>query len=121
MRHRSRTHRPRFVFLGGLIVLGASWLACRQAQFEDLFKEQIARPALECLHPMGELQTVGKVEVSDAHTFRGVMYWKGGFLGNNYVTKVEIRLDEQLATIYLLEDTAVFPALNRNCQFPIQR
>lgn len=105
----------------GLSILLSSCSACRRVEYNALFREHIAPAALECFHPSGEFQEAGAVEVTGSGSFKGSIFWSGGFLGNNYVTNVEVRMSEHLVTVYLLEDTAIVPALNRNCQLPFRR
>jgi hypothetical protein len=119
MNWESQRRRLSRLLLLELLLLGGLIWGCRQSRYSEMFQKQIAPLALDCLHPTGEFQYAGDIELTDSG-FKGPIYWKGGFLGNNYVTNVEIRIDDRFVTVYLLDDTSVLPALDRNCQFPIR-
>lgn len=109
--------RLAVLFLGLSIAMFCG--ACQSSQIDELFQKRIGREALHCLHPTGQFQSAGALEKTGKDIFQGAIYWKGGFLGNNYVTNVKVQVDEHFVRIYLVEDTAILPAINRNCQLPI--
>lgn len=111
--------RSRIGSWAGLVLTLLTLAACQAQSFKTLFDEQIAAAALSCLHPKGKLERTGPVEVVDSKTFRGTLYWKGGFSDNNYVTQVEVRVVEGLATVEVLNDTSILPALEDRCEIHV--
>lgn len=93
--------------------------SCAGQRFEKLFTERLGKEALACLHPAGEYQSAGEVEIEGSDAFRGTIYWKGGATENNYYTKVRFKVAEGQATVYVVEDTSILPALNQDCRLPI--
>jgi hypothetical protein len=109
------------LWLGLVAVATLSSLAsCAGQRFETLFTERLGKEALACLHPAGEFQSAGEVEVEGSDAFRGTIYWKGGATENNYFTKVRVKVADGQATVYVVEDTSILPALNQDCRFPVE-
>lgn len=107
----------RFALLLGVMVAGS---ACsRQEEFDTLFRERLAKRALACFHPLGEITSAGPIELA-GEGFRATIYWKGGLSGNDYETRVEAKVGTEVATIQLLSDTAPIPAGETTCLVPLQ-
>jgi purine nucleoside permease len=101
-----------------LLAAGAlALLACGPSQ-EVLFKEKVARQALACFHPRGEFDSAGEVASEDGG-FTGTIYWHGRTLGKASFTKVRVKTGDQTATVTIVEDNAVMPALSESCQVPL--
>jgi purine nucleoside permease len=104
---------------GVLLAAGAlALLACGPSQ-EVLFKEKIARQALTCFHPRGEFDSAGEVVSGDGGSFTGTIYWHGRALGKASFTKVRVKTADRTATVTIVEDNAVMPALSESCQVPL--
>ncbi|HEV7667623.1 MAG TPA: hypothetical protein VGS22_03800 [Thermoanaerobaculia bacterium] len=107
----------RFVPLLLLLILGS---ACsRKDEFDTLFREKLAKRALACFHPLGEIKSAGPIKTSGGDSFRGTIYWQGGLSGNDYETRVEAKIGPEVATIHLLADTAPIPATDTTCLIPL--
>jgi hypothetical protein len=103
------------------VVLAALALGgCAQQRYEQLFAEHFGRAALECLHPAGEFQSASEVAVEADDVFTGTIYWRGTALGNNYFTKVRVKVREGIGTVYVLEESSLLPAINQDCQIPLE-
>jgi hypothetical protein len=102
-----------------LLAAGALALfACGPGQ-EALFKEKIARQALACLHPRAEFDSAGQVQAEADGTFTGTIYWHGRTLGKASFTKVRVKQGDSAATVTVVEDNALLPALAESCQVPL--
>lgn len=107
----------RFALLLSAALAGS---ACsRKEEFDRLFHERLAKQALACFHPLGEIKTAGPIRVS-GDSFRGTIYWQGGFSGNAYETRIEAKIGPEVATIQLLGDTSTIPAAETTCLVPLQ-
>ena len=107
----------RFALLSGLVIFG---FACsRQEEFDTLFREKLAKRALACFHPLGDVTSAGPIELA-GEGFRATIYWKGGLSGNAYETRVETKVGTEVATIQLLADSAPIPAAETTCIVPLQ-
>ena len=89
---------------------------CAQQRFEKMLGDGLARQVLECTHPAGEFRSAGEVRAEASDAFTGVIYWRGTTLGNDYGTKVRVKVEGSSAKVFLLEDSAVVPALTRSCR-----
>ena len=119
MGNRNLGRQRRWALWIGLGLTVVALVGCQAQSFKTLFDEEIAAAALSCLHPKGKLERTGPVEVVDSKTFRGTIYWKGGFSDNNYVTQVEVQVVEGLATVEVLNDTSILPALEDRCEIHV--
>lgn len=94
--------------------------ACsRQDEFDKLFRENLAKRALACFHPLGEIKSAGPIEIAEGDAFRGTIYWQGGFSGNDYETRIEAKIGNEVATVSLLADTSPIPASETTCVLPL--
>ena len=105
--------RPSFLLLAGTALFA---MACGGRDYPTLFETEIAKPALECMHPRGELQSARDVQMEGDGVFTGTIYWRGRLLENNYTTKVRVKIDSDVATVYLLEEDSLMPASEQICQ-----
>jgi purine nucleoside permease len=105
----------RFLVAAGALAV----LACGPSH-EVLFKEKIARQALACFHPRAEFDSTGEVQSEEGGTFTGTIYWHGRILGKASATKVRVKTEDSAATVTLVEDNAVVPALAESCQVPLR-
>lgn len=105
--------RPALLLLLGTALLAA---ACSGPDYPTLFQTEIAKPALECMHPQGEFQSARDVQVEGDGVFTGSIHWRGRLLDNNYTTKVRVKIDSKVATVYLLEEDSLMPASEQTCQ-----
>ncbi len=106
----------RFAVLLGVVFAG--WACSRQEEFDTLFREKLAKRALACFHPLGEITSAGPIRITD-EGFRATIYWQGGLSGNDYETRVEAKIGTEVATIQLLADTAPIPATETTCLVPL--
>lgn len=102
-----------------LLPLIAGSACSRQEEFDKLFREKLAKRALACFHPLGEIKSAGPIKIG-GEGFRGTIYWQGGLSGNDYETRVEAKIGTEVATIHLLADTAPIPALETTCLVPLE-
>ncbi|HSK78029.1 MAG TPA: hypothetical protein VLQ45_16375 [Thermoanaerobaculia bacterium] len=105
--------RPAILLLAGAALLVT---ACGGRDYPTLFETEIAKPALECMHPRGEFQSARDVQVEGDGVFTGSIHWRGRLLENNYTTKVRVKIDSDVATVYLLEEDSLMPASEQTCQ-----
>jgi hypothetical protein len=105
-----------------LVLLGliASFACSRKEEFDTLFREKLAKRALECFHPLGEIKSAGPIKIAGDESFRATIYWQGGLSGNDYETRVEAEIGTEVATIRLLTDTAPIPATETTCLLPLE-
>lgn len=101
-----------------LLSLIAGSACSRQEEFDKLFREKLAKRALACFHPLGEIKSAGPIKIG-GEGFRGTIYWQGGLSGNDYETRVEAKIGTEVATIHLLADTAPIPATETTCLVPL--
>ncbi len=113
----ARASRFRLILL--LLPLIAGLGCSRQKEFDTLFRENLSSRALACFHPLGKIRSAGPIKVSGGDSFRGTIYWQGGFSGNDYETRIEAKIGEESATISLVGDTAPIPAADRTCLLPL--
>src|SRR5215208_4989453 len=92
--------RPAILLLAGTALLAT---ACSGPDYPTLFETEIAKPALECMHPQGEFQSARDVQMEGDGVFTGSIHWHGRLLNNNYTTQVRVKIDSDVATVYLLE------------------
>ena len=102
-----------------LLPLIAGFACSRQEEFDKLFREKLAKSALACFHPLGEIKSAGPTKVG-GEGFRGTIYWQGGLSGNDYETRVEVKIGTEVATIHLLADTSPIPATETTCLVPLE-
>lgn len=102
-----------------LLPLIAGSACSRQEEFDKLFREKLAKSALACFHPLGEIKSAGPIKIG-GEGFRGTIYWQGGLSGNDYETRVEAKIGTEVATIHLLADTSPIPALETTCLVPLE-
>jgi len=103
------------------LLLAAGMLAllgCGPGQ-EALFKEKIARKALACFHPRADFDSAGEVKSESSDSFTGTIYWHGRTLGKANFTKVRVKTTASAATVTLVEDNALMPALSETCEVPL--
>ena len=113
--------RGSLLRLALLLSMVCAVLACsRQEEFDRMFRERLAKRALACFHPLGDIKSAGPIEITTGDTFRGTIYWQGGFSGNDYQTRIEARIGSEVATIHLLEDTSPISAAETTCLVPLE-
>ncbi|HXU30046.1 MAG TPA: hypothetical protein VN851_05660 [Thermoanaerobaculia bacterium] len=102
-----------------LLLLIAGFACSRQEEFNTLFRDKLAKRALACFHPLGEIKSAGPIKVG-GDGFRGTIYWQGGLSGNDYETRIEAKIGTEVATIHLLQDTSPIPAAETTCLVPLE-
>jgi len=105
------------------LLLAASLLpaACAGPDYQTLFTESLAKEALTCMHPRGVFQSAGDFKEEGDGVYAGTIYWKGAALENEHSTRVRFKVEEGVAKIYLIEDTAILPAAHQTCEIPLPR
>lgn len=102
------------------VALALAVTGCAQQRYEKLFAERLGREALECLHPAGEFESASEVAMESGDVFTGTIYWRGAALGNNYFTKVRVKVENGVGTVYVLEESSLIPAITRDCKIPLE-
>ncbi|MEP7011798.1 MAG: hypothetical protein ABJC13_15860 [Acidobacteriota bacterium] len=115
---RGSTIRCALLLLPLLLPLLAGFACSRQEEFDKLFRDKLAKRALACFHPLGEIKTAGPIKIG-GEGFRGTIYWKGGFSGNDYETRVEAKIGTEVATVHLIQDTSPIAATETTCLVPL--
>jgi hypothetical protein len=107
-------------FWRALLFAGALLASACGPSVETQFQDRIAREALACLHPRGEFQSAGEVKSEGNGVYTGTIYWHGRALDNNYYTKVRMKIEDHLATFFVVEESSLMPAVHQNCQVRVE-
>jgi hypothetical protein len=116
--HRSRA-LARFLLSSLLLTLSLLPAGCAGPDYQKLFTESLAKEALTCMHPRGVFQSAGDFKEEGDGVYAGTIYWKGVTLENEHSTRVRFKVEEGVAKIYLIEDTAILPAAHQTCEIPL--
>ncbi len=67
--------KRRSTFQLALLLLGlVAGSACsRQEEFDTLFREKLAKRALDGFHPLGKIKSAGPIEIGQGDSFRGTI------------------------------------------------
>jgi hypothetical protein len=74
---------------------------------------------LTCMHPRGVFQSAGDFKKDGDGVYSGTIYWQGLSLENEHTTRVRFKVEEGVAKIYLVEDSAFLPAAHQTCEIPL--
>jgi len=110
--------RARFL-LSGLLLAALLPVGCAGRDYQKLFVESLARQALTCMHPRGVFQSAGEFKDEGNGVYAGTIHWKGMALENEHTTRVRFKVEEGVAKIYLVEDSAILPAAHQTCEIPL--
>jgi hypothetical protein len=109
----------RFLLSALFLALSLLPAGCAGPDYQKLFTERLAREALTCMHPRGVFQSAGDFKEEGEGVYGGTIYWKGAMLENEHSTRVRFKVEEGIAKIYLVEDSAILPAAHQTCEIPL--
>jgi hypothetical protein len=107
------------LLVAGLLLAALVSAGCAAPDYERIFKESLAQEALNCMHPRGVFQSAGDFKDDGDGVYSGTIYWKGAALENEHSTRVRFKVEEGVAKIYLVEDSAILPAAHQTCEIPL--
>ena len=114
--------RPRALarlLVSGLLLASLLPAGCAAPDYERIFRESLAQEALTCMHPRGVFQSAGDFQDEGDGVYSGTIRWKGAALENEHTTRVRFKVEEGVAKIYLVEDSAFLPAAHQTCEIPL--
>ena len=115
-RPRTTLARP---ILFSLCLLAALMAAGCGPDPRQLFEGSLAKETLACLHPRGVFQGANDFKDEGNGVYGGTIHWKGVALENEHTTRVRFKIEEDIAKVYLVEDSAFLPAARQSCEIPI--
>lgn len=107
------------LLVSGLLLAALVPAGCTAPDYERIFQESLAQEALSCLHPRGVFQSAGDFQENGDGVYSGTIQWKGAALENEHSTKIRFKVEEGVAKIYLVEDSAFLPAAHQTCEIPL--
>ena len=107
------------LLVAGLLFAALVPAGCAAPDYERIFRESLAQEALACMHPRGVFQSAGDFKDDGDGVYSGTIYWKGRALENENSTQVRFKVEEGVAKIYLVEDSAILPAAHQTCEIPL--
>jgi hypothetical protein len=106
--------------LSGLLLLAALLpVGCAVPDYEAVFRESLAQEALTCMHPRGVFQSASDFREEGDGIYGGTIHWQGAALENEHTTRVRFKVEDGVAKVYLVEDSAFLPAAHQTCEIPI--
>ena len=111
------THRPALVPSLALVI--AALLVGCGPDPQQIFQAGVAKDALACMHPRGVFQGVSDFKDEGNGVYGGIIHWKGAALENEHTTRVRFKIEEGVAKVFLVEDSAFLPAAQQTCEIPI--
>ena len=107
------------VLVSGLLLAALVPAGCAAPDYERIFQESLAQEALSCLHPRGVFQSAADFKEDGDGVYSGTIHWKGMALENEHSTRVRFKVEEGVAKVYLIEDSAILPAAYQTCEIPL--
>jgi hypothetical protein len=117
-RRRPRATVARLLLLS-LSLLAASMTVGCGPDPRQVFQGNLAKETLACLHPRGMFQGVSDFKDEGNGVYGGTIHWKGVALENEHTTRVRFKIEDSVAKVYLVEDSAFLPAVRQSCEIPI--
>ena len=110
--------RRPFILLS-LVLTAAGLLVGCGPDPQQVFQAGVAKDALACMHPRGVFQGVSDFKDEGNGVYGGIIHWKGAALENEHTTRVRFKIEEGVAKVFLVEDSAFLPAAQQTCEIPI--
>lgn len=107
------------LLVSGLLLAALLPAGCAVPDYERIFQESLAQEALTCMHPRGVFQSAGDFKDEGDGLYSGTIHWKGAALENEHTTRVRFKVEEGVAKVYLIEDSAILPAAHQTCEIPL--
>jgi hypothetical protein len=117
-RRRLRPSLARPVLLS-LFLLAALMAAGCGPDPRQAFQGSLAKETLACMHPRGVFQGASDFKDEGNGFYGGTIHWRGAALENEHTTRVRFEIEEDIAKVYLVEDSAFLPAARQSCEIPI--
>jgi hypothetical protein len=113
--------RPRSVLalLYCLFLVAVSMVAGCGPDPQQVFQGSLGKDALACMHPRGVFQGASDFKDEGNGFYGGTIHWKGVALENEHTTRVRFKIEDDVAKVYLVEDSAFLPAARQECEIPI--
>jgi len=105
--------------LSGLLVAALLPVGCAGRDYQKLFKESLAKEALTCMHPRGVFESAGDFREEGDGLYAGTIHWKGAAFEQEHTSRVRFKVEDGVAKVYLVDDSAILPAAHQTCEIPL--
>jgi hypothetical protein len=102
-----------------LLLLAALFAAGCGPDPQQAFEGSLAKETLACMHPRGVFEGVSDFKDEENGVYGGTIHWRGAALENEHTTRVRFKVEDDIAKVYLVEDSAFLPAARQSCEIPI--
>jgi hypothetical protein len=118
----STVRRPCVRFLSSALLVAALLPAgCAGRDYQKLFQESLAKEALTCMHPRGVFESAGEFKDEGNGLYAGTIHWKGAAFEQEHASRVRFKVEDNVAKVYLIDDSAILPAAHQTCEIPLGR
>ncbi|HYU32126.1 MAG TPA: hypothetical protein VEW48_08175 [Thermoanaerobaculia bacterium] len=110
---------PSRLLLSALLVVVLIPAGCAGRDYQKLFTESLAKEALTCMHPRGVFESAGEFKDEGNGLYAGTIHWKGAAFEQEHASRVRFKVEDNVAKVYLIDDSAILPAAHQTCEIPL--